>query len=55
MTKSKIECTEETWNPVVGCSKVSQGCKHCYAEQLFPRLRNRCGYDDADIMELYIQ
>ena len=34
---SKIEWTDETWNPVTGCTKVSAGCKHCYAEQLFPR------------------
>lgn len=37
MTKTTIEWTNETWNPVTGCSKVSQGCKHCYAERLFPR------------------
>ena len=29
---SKIEWTEETWNPVTGCDKVSPGCAHCYAE-----------------------
>jgi protein gp37 len=46
MSKSKIEWTEETWNPIVGCSKVTQGCKHCYAEQQFPRFRNRFGYGD---------
>jgi protein gp37 len=33
-----IAWTETTWNPVSGCSKVSQGCKHCYAERLFPRV-----------------
>jgi protein gp37 len=32
-----IEWTDATWNPVTGCSKVSQGCKFCYAERLFPR------------------
>jgi protein gp37 len=32
--KSKIEWTEATWNPVIGCSKVSPGCAHCYAEEL---------------------
>jgi protein gp37 len=32
--KSKIEWTEATWNPVTGCSKVSPGCAHCYAETL---------------------
>lgn len=29
---SKIEWTEKTWNPVVGCRRVSPGCEHCYAE-----------------------
>lgn len=38
-TLSKIEWTERTWNPVVGCQKVSQGCKHCYAETMARRLR----------------
>jgi len=32
--KSRIEWTEATWNPVTGCSKVSSGCKNCYAERL---------------------
>lgn len=32
--KSAIEWTEATWNPVTGCSKVSPGCAHCYAERL---------------------
>lgn len=36
---SSIEWTERTWNPVVGCQKVSQGCKHCYAEVMARRLR----------------
>lgn len=38
-TISDIEWTERTWNPVVGCTKVSQGCKHCYAEVMARRLR----------------
>lgn len=38
-TNSHIEWTEMTWNPVTGCSKVSQGCKHCYAERMAIRLR----------------
>ena len=37
-TNSKIEWTEMTWNPVTGCTKVSQGCKHCYAERMARRL-----------------
>ena len=36
--KSNIEWTEMTWNPVTGCAKVSQGCKHCYAERMAKRL-----------------
>ncbi len=38
-THSKIEWTEMTWNPITGCTKVSQGCKHCYAERLAKRLQ----------------
>jgi protein gp37 len=36
-TLTSIEWTERTWNPVTGCSKVSQGCKHCYAERIADR------------------
>lgn len=35
--KTRIEWTDTTWNPVTGCSKVSQGCKNCYAERIFQR------------------
>src|SRR5579883_640634 len=38
-TRSRIEWTERTWNPVVGCTKVSAGCKHCYAEVMARRLQ----------------
>lgn len=34
MSKSAIEWTDETWNPVTGCDKYSTGCKHCYAETM---------------------
>lgn len=37
--KSDIEWTEATWNPVTGCTKVSAGCKHCYAERMAMRLK----------------
>lgn len=37
--ESNIEWTERTWNPVTGCIKVSQGCKHCYAERMAKRLK----------------
>jgi len=36
---SKIEWTEASWNPVTGCSKISAGCKYCYAERLARRLQ----------------
>jgi protein gp37 len=36
---SSIEWTEATWNPVTGCTKVSAGCKHCYAERMAQRLQ----------------
>ncbi len=36
---SSIEWTESTWNPVTGCTKVSPGCKHCYAERMARRLK----------------
>lgn len=36
---SNIEWTEHTWNPVTGCIKISQGCKHCYAERMAKRLK----------------
>jgi protein gp37 len=37
--QSSIEWTEATWNPVTGCSKISPGCKHCYAERMAFRLQ----------------
>lgn len=37
--KSAIEWTEATWNPLTGCTKISPGCKHCYAERMSKRLK----------------
>lgn len=37
--RSAIEWTEATWNPVTGCTKVSPGCRHCYAERMALRLQ----------------
>ncbi len=37
--QSSIEWTDATWNPVTGCTKISQGCKHCYAERMAKRLQ----------------
>lgn len=36
-TSSSIEWTDRTWNPLVGCSRVSEGCRHCYAERFVHR------------------
>ena len=41
---SKIEWTDATWNPVRGCTKISPGCKHCYAETLAERFRGVKGH-----------
>ena len=38
-TQSRIEWTEQTWNPTTGCTKISPGCKHCYAERMARRLK----------------
>lgn len=48
-TTSSIEWTEQTWNPVTGCIKVSPGCKHCYAETMAKRLQamGASGYEDG--------
>lgn len=39
MAQSSIEWTEMTWNPVTGCTKISAGCKYCYAEVMAKRLQ----------------
>lgn len=39
MANSKIEWTNKSWNPVTGCNKISEGCKHCYAEIMARRLK----------------
>jgi protein gp37 len=41
---SKIEWTDATWNPVTGCTKVSAGCKHCYAQTFAERFRGTSGH-----------
>ena len=38
MSTSKIEWTDASWNPITGCSKISPGCQHCYAEMMARRL-----------------
>lgn len=44
---TKIEWTNETWNVVTGCSKISPGCAHCYADRMSKRLAGRCRYPAA--------
>lgn len=53
-TTSKIEWTEQTWNPITGCTKISAGCKHCYAETLAKRLRamGTPGYENGFALTL---
>ena len=41
---SKIEWTDATWNPLRGCTKISPGCKHCYAETFAERFRGVKGH-----------
>lgn len=41
---SNIEWTEVTWNPITGCTKISPGCKHCYAERMAYRFAGMFGY-----------
>lgn len=44
MAKSKIEWTDMVWNPISGCTKVSEGCRNCYAERMAKRQAGRNGY-----------
>lgn len=46
MSKSKIEWTEVTWNPVLGCAKVSEGCRNCYAMSMSARIANAAQVKD---------
>jgi len=45
---TKIEWAEESWNPIIGCTPISEGCEHCYARRMAQRLRGRCGYPKDD-------
>ena len=55
MSESKIEWTEQTWNPVTGCTKISPGCKFCYAEVMAQRLRSMgaAGYERGFTLTLH--
>lgn len=45
---TKIEWATETWNPVTGCTPISEGCRNCYAERMSKRLAGRCGYPEGE-------
>ena len=45
---TKIEWADKVWNSVTGCTKVSEGCRHCYAERMSKRLAGRCGYPEEN-------
>ncbi len=53
--RSAIEWTESTWNPVTGCTKISPGCKHCYAERMAKRLQAMGQKNYANGFELTLQ
>lgn len=48
MNKTRIEWAEAVWNPVTGCTPVSEGCQNCYAKRMAYRLRGRCGYPEDE-------
>lgn len=50
--RSAIEWTDATWNPVTGCTKVSPGCDHCYAETFAERFRGVSGHPYAQGFDL---
>lgn len=54
MAQSSIEWTQMTWNPTTGCSKISAGCKYCYAEIMARRLQAMGLEKYADAFELRI-
>lgn len=53
-TISRIEWTEQTWNPAVGCTKISAGCKNCYAETMAKRLKamGTPGYENGFALQI---
>jgi protein gp37 len=48
MSQTKIEWCDKVWNPITGCSPVSDGCKNCYAKRMAYRLKGRYGYPKDD-------
>jgi protein gp37 len=56
-TLSRIEWTEQTWNPTIGCTKLSAGCKNCYAEGMAKRLQamGTQGYENGFALRMLPQ
>ena len=48
MATTKIEWARKSWNPISGCSPISEGCEHCYARRMAQRLKGRYGYPAND-------
>lgn len=57
MAQTAIEWTEQTWNPTTGCTKISAGCKHCYAERMAERLQamGASGYERGFELALHAE
>jgi protein gp37 len=45
---TKIQWCDESWNPITGCTKISEGCRHCYAERQAKRFAGRFRYPKDD-------
>lgn len=53
MNKTNIAWADMVWNPVTGCTQISEGCQNCYAKRMAEtRLRGRCGYDQDEPFKL---
>src|SRR3984893_9889767 len=52
---TSIECTDATWNPVTGCSKITSGCDFCYAERFSERFRGVAGHPFENGFDLKIR
>ena len=51
---TKIEWATDVWNPITGCSPISEGCQNCYARRMSYRLRGRFGYPKGDPFQLIL-
>lgn len=51
MAKTKIEWTDYTWNPITGCTPISEGCQNCYASKMAKRFKGRFGYPQDDLFK----